>query len=504
MQKQKPILNPRSNPNNLIQHQQFEVLVPYLRTYTNCALVPSSPLPIIELNAQPALHRTDVSKSGNLSTQQTNRSTLHREEEREHPNQQQAPPQPTIVVAEGREKKSKQQKEVDQSATSFAFVAEAKFAHETLPPRAHGAVCTPVARVHVLTTKSSLHPLRMDKPKKKDGQLWDGGSYLDSAEAGMAEADSVVAVSVVTGLTKDPVTKFDHNHVDFESRCIANFAEVSALVHAYEGEAVTKLTNEKIPYFNASIYLQNTTQIGKVDEIFGPFNESGGKVLKAMDALHGLNQNHFCFSREETRAVLSESVDPDEVLGFEKQPKELGTVRSKLNKVFYFNLEELESLKLLFVLALLSASCTEHSHKNKSNSFHLPATSFQLPATNFQLSASSYQLIKRLQSADHICKPLQKKRWTKCLQSVRRILWWIQSIDMELTAFVMQDSIPHFLLDQNTKAAKQLKLFRKEEGGAEYLMNEAAKSGAASVGGSSDEGGDEGGPIGEGTGEKTR
>ena len=29
----------------------------------------------------------------------TNRSTLHREEEREHPNQQQAPPQPTIVVA---------------------------------------------------------------------------------------------------------------------------------------------------------------------------------------------------------------------------------------------------------------------------------------------------------------------------------------------------------------------------------------------------------------------
>ncbi|KAK9157608.1 hypothetical protein Scep_004182 [Stephania cephalantha] len=35
-----------------------------------------------------------------------------------------------------------------------------------------------------------------------------------------------------------------------------------------------KLTNEKIPYFNALIYLQNKTQIGKVDEIFGPINES--------------------------------------------------------------------------------------------------------------------------------------------------------------------------------------------------------------------------------------
>ncbi|GJS65312.1 putative H/ACA ribonucleoprotein complex subunit 1-like protein 1 [Tanacetum coccineum] len=53
--------------------------------------------------------------------------------------------------------------------------------------------------------------------------------------------------------------------------------EVSAFVHACEGDAVTKLTNEKIPYFNAPIYLQNKTQIGKVDEIFGAINESGAK-----------------------------------------------------------------------------------------------------------------------------------------------------------------------------------------------------------------------------------
>ncbi|KZV53306.1 H/ACA ribonucleoprotein complex subunit 1-like protein 1 [Dorcoceras hygrometricum] len=50
--------------------------------------------------------------------------------------------------------------------------------------------------------------------------------------------------------------------------------EVSTFVHACEGDAVTKLTNEKIPYFNAPIYLHNKTQIGKVDEIFGPINES--------------------------------------------------------------------------------------------------------------------------------------------------------------------------------------------------------------------------------------
>ncbi|KAL4561906.1 hypothetical protein LXL04_034089 [Taraxacum kok-saghyz] len=109
----------------------------------------------------------------------------------------------------------------------------------------------------------------------------------DLTEAGMAEADSVVdessvvTVSVVAALTKDLLTKlFYHNHVDFESRCIANFAEVSALVDVYEGEAVTKLINEKIPYFNASIYLQNKTQIGKVDEIFGlKGSQSDGRIF---------------------------------------------------------------------------------------------------------------------------------------------------------------------------------------------------------------------------------
>lgn len=52
------------------------------------------------------------------------------------------------------------------------------------------------------------------------------------------------------------------------------FLEVSAFLHACEGDAVTKLTNEKIPFFNAPIFLQNKTQIGKVDEIFGPINEA--------------------------------------------------------------------------------------------------------------------------------------------------------------------------------------------------------------------------------------
>ncbi len=35
---------------------------------------------------------------------------------------------------------------------------------------------------------------------------------------------------------------------------------------------VCKSTNAMVPYFNAFIYLENKTKIGKLDEIFGPSN----------------------------------------------------------------------------------------------------------------------------------------------------------------------------------------------------------------------------------------
>ncbi|KAI8978033.1 Gar1/Naf1 RNA binding region-domain-containing protein [Pilobolus umbonatus] len=53
-------------------------------------------------------------------------------------------------------------------------------------------------------------------------------------------------------------------------------AEVVAMgsyLHACEGEMVCKSINPKIPYFNAPIFLENKSQIGKVDEILGPINE---------------------------------------------------------------------------------------------------------------------------------------------------------------------------------------------------------------------------------------
>ena len=44
-------------------------------------------------------------------------------------------------------------------------------------------------------------------------------------------------------------------------------------MHDVEGEMMCTSTNEKIPYFNAPIYLENKTPVGKVDEILGPITQ---------------------------------------------------------------------------------------------------------------------------------------------------------------------------------------------------------------------------------------
>lgn len=50
--------------------------------------------------------------------------------------------------------------------------------------------------------------------------------------------------------------------------------EMGVVVHAVESELLCRSSNAtKVPYFNAPIYLENISQIGKVDEILGPINE---------------------------------------------------------------------------------------------------------------------------------------------------------------------------------------------------------------------------------------
>jgi len=50
--------------------------------------------------------------------------------------------------------------------------------------------------------------------------------------------------------------------------------EMGSFLHAVEDEMLcSSLMPDRVPYFNAPIYLQNKSVIGKVDEILGPINE---------------------------------------------------------------------------------------------------------------------------------------------------------------------------------------------------------------------------------------
>jgi len=50
--------------------------------------------------------------------------------------------------------------------------------------------------------------------------------------------------------------------------------EMGSFIHSVEDEMLcSSLMSDKVPYFNAPIYLQNKAVIGKVDEILGPINE---------------------------------------------------------------------------------------------------------------------------------------------------------------------------------------------------------------------------------------
>lgn len=55
-------------------------------------------------------------------------------------------------------------------------------------------------------------------------------------------------------------------------------------MHPCEDDIVCKCVTEenKVPYFNAPVYLENKEQIGKVDEIFGQLRDFVSLKLQAM------------------------------------------------------------------------------------------------------------------------------------------------------------------------------------------------------------------------------
>ncbi|CAH1246389.1 GAR1 [Branchiostoma lanceolatum] len=94
---------------------------------------------------------------------------------------------------------------------------------------------------------------------------------LEVTEAGVAVSEVVEEEGeeeATTTTTKDPQQRSQVNGIP---RVIS---KAGHYVHPCEGDLVCKADlGEKVPYFNAPIYLENKEQIGKVDEIFGGIKE---------------------------------------------------------------------------------------------------------------------------------------------------------------------------------------------------------------------------------------
>lgn len=67
-------------------------------------------------------------------------------------------------------------------------------------------------------------------------------------------------------------------------------------MHPCEDDIVCKCTTEenKVPYFNAPVYLENKEQVGKVDEIFGQLRGFVSLVFSRQKSLKNEGVNR-CF-----------------------------------------------------------------------------------------------------------------------------------------------------------------------------------------------------------------
>jgi hypothetical protein len=61
---------------------------------------------------------------------------------------------------------------------------------------------------------------------------------------------------------------------DYDEGPPERVVETGVMMHPCEDQIILKSTNkEQVPFFNAPIFLENKTQVGKVDEIFGQIKE---------------------------------------------------------------------------------------------------------------------------------------------------------------------------------------------------------------------------------------
>merc|ERR1712146_490020 len=80
-----------------------------------------------------------------------------------------------------------------------------------------------------------------------------------------------------------------------KSKHAETVVEIGIFSHICEGESICRLTTQKVPFFNAQIYLADKTPIGLINEIFGPINATmiSVKMAEGVKAKSFLIGEHF-------------------------------------------------------------------------------------------------------------------------------------------------------------------------------------------------------------------
>jgi H/ACA ribonucleoprotein complex subunit 1 len=105
------------------------------------------------------------------------------------------------------------------------------------------------------------------------------------------------------------------------------------VLHTCEGDLVCKNTVPDIPYFNAPIFMENKTQLGKIEEIFGSLTDAVSSAITS----HRFDVRRSCTAPQHFTVKLGEGfpassfkvgdkvyVDPYKMLPldrFKPQPK---------------------------------------------------------------------------------------------------------------------------------------------------------------------------------------
>ncbi|OIR58508.1 MAG: H/ACA ribonucleoprotein complex subunit 1, partial [Amphiamblys sp. WSBS2006] len=102
---------------------------------------------------------------------------------------------------------------------------------------------------------------------------------------------------------------------------------VGHFIHDCEKDAVFRSAIENIPYFNAPVYFENKSVLGKIDEIFGSVNEVYFSVARESKTAAKLKKGEKIFISEDKILPKERFLNPQVSRPVQRRPHTQNTFR---------------------------------------------------------------------------------------------------------------------------------------------------------------------------------